>query len=87
MVSTPILIKDKIGFHARTASLFAKEAAKFKSDIFVEFKDKKVNGKSTLSLMTLGVKNLDQITLTVEGTDENQAHLTLIKLIESNFKQ
>ncbi len=87
MVSTSILIKDKIGFHARTASLFAKEADKFKSDIFVEFKDKKVNGKSTLSLMTLGVKNLDQITLTVEGTDENQAHLTLIKFIESNFKQ
>ena len=63
MISLAINIKDEIGFHARTASLFAKKASKFESEIFIEFKGKKVNAKSTLSIMTLGVKSNDEIVL------------------------
>ena len=70
MISFLINIEDEIGFHARTASLFAKKASTFNSDIFVEFNGKKVRAKSTLSLMTLGVKSRDQIMLIAEGSDE-----------------
>ena len=49
MISFLINIEDEIGFHARTASLFAKKASTFNSDIFVEFNGKKVSAKSTLS--------------------------------------
>ena len=63
MISFLINIEDEIGFHARTASLFAKKASKFKSEIFIEFNRKKVNAKSTLSIMTLGVKSNDEIVL------------------------
>ena len=86
MIRTSIKIEDKIGFHARTASIFAKKASAFKSEILVKFKEKKVNAKSTLSLMTLGVKSLDDIELTVEGTDEIHANQALVDLVKSNFK-
>lgn len=86
MIRTSIKIEDKIGFHARTASIFAKKASEFKSEIFVKFKEKKVNAKSTLSLMTLGVKSLDDIELTIEGTDEVHANQALVDLVKSNFK-
>ena len=86
MIRTSIKIEDKIGFHARTASIFAKKASEFKSEIFVKFKEKKVNAKSTLSLMTLGVKSLDDIELTVEGTDVIHANQALVDLVKSNFK-
>ena len=86
MISLAISIKDEIGFHARTASLFAKKASKFKSEIFIEFNRKKVNAKSTLSIMTLGVKSNDEIVLTTNGNDEKEAHNTLLTFIENNFK-
>ena len=86
MIRTSIKIEDKIGFHARTASIFAKKASAFKSEILVKFKEKKVNAKSTLSLMTLGVKSLDDIELIVEGTDEVHANQALVDLVKSNFK-
>lgn len=86
MISQAINIKDEIGFHARTASLFAKKASKFESDIFIGFKGKRVNAKSTLSIMTLGVKSNDEIVLMTNGNDEKEAHITLISYIENNFK-
>ena len=86
MISSPIRINDEIGFHARTAALFAKKASTFSANIFVEFNGKKVNAKSTLSLMTLGVKSKDEIILTAEGIDEKEAHKALITIIETNFK-
>ena len=87
MISFSINIEDEIGFHARTASLFAKKASTFNSDIFVEFNGKKVSAKSTLSLMTLGVKSRDQIMLITEGNDEKEAHEALISYIKNNFKE
>ena len=86
MIEKIIKIKDEIGFHARTSSLFAKQASAFQSEILIEFNDKKGNGKSTLSLMTLGVKSQDVITIYVNGTDEIEALVTLEELIKNNFK-
>ncbi|MBT3542553.1 HPr family phosphocarrier protein [Flavobacteriaceae bacterium] len=86
MIEKQIVIKDSVGFHARTASLFAKKAARFESDVAIVFNGKKVNGKSTLSLMTLGVKSQDEIAITVSGKDESLAMESLVTLIENNFK-
>ena len=86
MIEKIIKIKDKIGFHARTSSLFAKKASTFQAEIFIEFNDKKGNGKSTLSLMTLGVKSQDVIKICANGIDEIKALKTLEGLIKNNFK-
>jgi phosphocarrier protein HPr len=85
MVQKTILIKDEIGFHARTASVFAKKATAYQSDISILFNEKKANAKSTLSLMSLGVKTNDLIVLTAQGPDEIEAHADLVKLLDSNF--
>jgi phosphotransferase system HPr (HPr) family protein len=86
MIEKIIKIKDEIGFHARTSSLFAKQASAFQSEIFIEFNDKKRNGKSTLALMTLGVKSQDVIKICANGIDEIKALKTLEELIKNNFK-
>ncbi len=83
MIKKDVTVIDKIGFHARTASLFAKEAAGFSCNVKIEFNNK--SGKSTLSIMTLGVKSNDNITVITEGIDEEAAMTSLVKMIENNF--
>lgn len=85
MIKKDVTVIDKIGFHARTASLFAKEAAGFSCNVKIDFNNKSVNGKSMLSIMTLGVKSNDNITVITEGIDEEAAMKSLVKMIENNF--
>ena len=86
MIEKIIALKDQVGFHARIADLFAKRAAQFKAEIEVGFKEKKANGKSTLALMTLGVKSMEESKIIVKGSDERAAMEALTELIESQFK-
>ena len=86
MIEKIIALQDQVGFHARTAALFAKRATQFKAEIQVAFKEKKVNGKSTLALMTLGVKSMEEIKIIIQGPDEQAAMEALTALIESQFK-
>lgn len=85
MTKENVTVKDKIGFHARTASLFAKKAGAFSSDVKIAFKDKEVNAKSMLKIMSLGVKFNDIIEIMAEGDDEQHAIETLTKLVKDNF--
>jgi len=85
MVKDTVVVIDKIGFHARTASLFAKKAGEFESKVQVSFNDKTVNGKSMLGIMTLGVKSETAVEITVDGQDEKQALGALVDLIDNNF--
>ena len=85
MIKEQVVVIDKIGFHARTAALFAKQSALFSSNIKVEFNNKSVNGKSMLSIMTLGVKSNDTIEIITDGEDEQEALTSLIKMIQNNF--
>ena len=85
MKKIKIQINDKVGFHARTASIFSKEADKFKSIVNIEFENKKVNGKSMLSIMSLGIKTNDSIILSCEGEDEQISINHLKNLIDNNF--
>ena len=86
MIEKIIALQDQVGFHSRTAALFAKRAAQFKAEIQVGFKEKIANGKSTLALMTLGVKSMEEIKIIIQGPDEQAAMEALTTLIESQFK-
>ena len=86
MIEKIIALQDQVGFHARTAALFAKRATQFKAEIQVGFKEKKANGKSPLALMTLGVKSMEEIKIIIQGPDEQAAMEALTVLIESQFK-
>lgn len=70
-------IRDELGIHARPAGLLVKEAAKFASRITVTKGEQQADAKKILSLMKLGAKQNDAITVTVEGADEETACIHL----------
>lgn len=79
------ILKNEKGMHIRPAGVFVKAAAQFKSNIELQYKGKKVNGKSVMILMSLGAKKGEEITLIANGEDEAAAINTLGQLIESGF--
>ena len=79
------VIKNETGLHARPASIFVERASRFKSEIAV-FKDSvRYNGKSVMSILTLGASKGDRIQIEAEGEDEKKAVEELKNLIESSF--
>jgi len=85
MESKNIVVKSKIGLHARPAALFVQTAGKFLSDIYVEKAEKKVNGKSIMGIMALGVAYGDEITISAHGEDEKKAVEDLIDLVQNKL--
>lgn len=61
------------GLHARPTSMLVHAAATFKSDITIAFNDKKVNMKSILGVMSLGVPSNATVTISADGEDESDA--------------
>jgi len=86
MIGTEVMVWDEVGLHARTATIFAKKAMLFESQIKIEGNNKVVNGKSMLSLMSLGIKQGMKIKITADGVDEKMAINSLTNLVENNFK-
>jgi phosphocarrier protein len=85
MVSVDLTINNKVGLHARPATLFSKEAQKYASSIFVNYQGNKANGKSMLEVMGLGIGCGAEFTLTATGDDEVIALEGLKSLVGSNF--
>ncbi|WP_020008794.1 phosphocarrier protein HPr [Salinicoccus albus] len=67
------LITDETGIHARPATILVQTASKYDSDIQLEFNAKKVNLKSIMGVMSLGVGKDSEVTVHVEGKDEAEA--------------
>jgi len=82
MITKVAKIENKLGIHARPASLFVKTAGQFESDIRIEKDGIEVNGKSIMSVMMLAAEKGSEITITAEGVDEKEAIDSLIKLVE-----
>lgn len=73
MTEKQFVITDEAGIHARPASALVGSLSKFKSDITMEFNGKKVNLKSILGVMSLGVSSGSTVTIAADGEDEEQA--------------
>jgi len=78
-------IKDENGIHARPAGLLAKEAQKFTSVINLTANDRSVSIRKLLALMGMGVKQGDEIMITAEGADENEAIAILEAFMKKNL--
>jgi phosphocarrier protein len=87
MYSKTITVNNQVGLHARPATFFIQKANEFKSSIWIEREERKVNAKSLLGVLSLGITKGTDIVIGAEGTDEEQAVLALEKLIETNFKE
>lgn len=91
MKEEKVLVDNKVGLHARPASLFVQEAVKYTSDINVYCQDpetkeeRNANAKSILGILTLGVFQGMEITIAANGDDENKAVASLVALVRNNF--
>ena len=86
MISRNVTIQNSVGLHARPATFFIQKANSFKSSIWVEKEDCRVNAKSLLGVLSLGIVKGMSITLIADGSDEAQAIEGLVALIEGGFQ-
>ncbi|GMR04938.1 MAG: HPr family phosphocarrier protein [Thermodesulfobacteriota bacterium] len=84
-VEKTFLIKNKLGLHARAASMFVQVASGFESDIFIVKNDHEVNGKSIMGILILAAPKGVEITVRAKGSDAEDAVTALGKLIEDRF--
>lgn len=81
MVEKTFTVTAETGIHARPATLLVQAAGKFDSEINLSYKDKKVNLKSIMGVMSLGIGKGAEITISAEGSDENDALNTLAETL------
>lgn len=87
MVSREVTIKNNVGLHARPATFFIQKANSFKSSIWVEREDRRINAKSLLGVLSLGIVKGMNITIIADGQDENEAVDGLCALIDTGFSE
>ena len=87
MVKKEVTITNNIGLHARPATFFIQKANTFKSSIWIEKDDRKVNAKSLLGVLSLGIAQGMSIMIVADGSDENSAVDGLITLIETGLTE
>jgi phosphotransferase system HPr (HPr) family protein len=85
MPSTNLIVRNKVGLHARPAVLFVQAAQAFPCEIRVAKDGKEGNAKSFKAVLALAVNQDDQITVTAEGADADKALAALTRLVEDNF--
>jgi phosphotransferase system HPr (HPr) family protein len=85
-VTRIVVVDNPQGLHARPAELFARLALRFESRVEVIRNDQRVDGKSILEILTLGVLPGTELILEAQGHDAEQAVDALAKLIENRFE-
>lgn len=87
MFTKDVTVRNQVGLHARPATFFIQKANEFKSSIWVEKEERRVNAKSLLGVLSLGIVGGTHIKLIADGTDEESAVDNLVRLIESGFAE
>ena len=80
-----VLVQNKAGLHARPATFFIQKANEYKSSIWVEKDERKVNAKSLLGVLSLGIIGGTNVKIFADGPDEVDAVDGLVELIETGF--
>lgn len=87
MISREVTIKNNVGLHARPATFFIQKANTFKSSIWVEREDRRINAKSLLGVLSLGIVKGMTITIIADGQDEEEAVEGLAALVDTGFNE
>ena len=77
------VVNNQVGLHARPATFFIQKANEFKSSIWVEKDDRRVNAKSLLGVLSMGITDGTTISLIADGVDEAEALEALAKLVST----
>ncbi len=81
------VVNNQVGLHARPATFFIQKANEFKSSVWIEKEDRRVNAKSLLGVLSLGITKGTSVTLIADGADEKEAVDDLAELIAQNFAE
>ena len=87
MVTKDVTITNNIGLHARPATFFIQKANGYKSTIWIEKDERKVNAKSLLGVLSLGIAKGMTISIIADGPDESVAIDGLVELIQTGFAE
>ncbi len=87
MYSKEVTVTNDVGLHARPATFFIQKANEYKSSIWVEKEERKINAKSLLGVLSLGIVKGTKVTIIADGVDENKAVDALVELIEKGLSE
>lgn len=87
MIIRKLVIKNKMGLHARPAALFVETASKYHADVSISKDGLEVNGKSIMGVMMLGAEQGSEIVLKTNGKDEEDVLKALMDLLEDKFHE
>ena len=87
MISRDVTIQNNVGLHARPATFFIQKANEFKSSIWIEKEERRVNAKSLLGVLSLGIVGGTDIKIIADGVDEQNAVDALVRLVDSGFAE
>jgi len=82
-----VMVQNQVGLHARPATFFIQKANEFKSSIWIEKEERRVNAKSLLGILSLGIVGGTSIRVIADGADEETAVSELVELVESGFNE
>ncbi len=80
-----VMVQNQVGLHARPATFFIQKANEFKASIWVEKEERRVNAKSLLGVLSLGIVGGTDIRIIADGADEEDAVEALVALVQSGF--
>ena len=80
-----VMVQNQVGLHARPATFFIQKANEFKSSIWIEKEERRVNAKSLLGILSLGIVGGTTIKVIADGSDEQAAVDALVDLVDSGF--
>ena len=82
-----VTVRNQVGLHARPATFFIQKANEFKSTVWVEKEERRVNSKSLLGVLSLGIMGGTTIRIMADGPDEEAAVESLVQLVQSGFAE
>ena len=87
MYVAAVVVQNQAGLHARPATFFIQQANEYKSTVWVEKEERRVNAKSLLGVLSLGIIGGTTIKVIADGSDETEAVDGLVALVESGFAE
>ena len=87
MISREVTIKNNVGLHARPATFFIQKANAYKSSVWIEKDDRRVNAKSLLGVLSLGIVKGMTVTIYADGVDEAEAIEGIAELVNTGFTE
>ena len=78
-------VKDRVGIHARPAGLLVKLVKDFKSEVYIEKEERRIKADRLIAVMNMGIKQGDTVTVSIEGTDEEEAYNVIYSFFKENL--